>query len=103
MSAVDQHPTPDQLSAFALGQLDEVPSSVEEHISRCPDCQQGAARAPDDTLVSLLRAAATCADMGDTPVVSTGITAVWEDCGEQTTAPPEELVGHARYHLIRPL
>jgi tRNA A-37 threonylcarbamoyl transferase component Bud32 len=103
MSALDQHPTSDQLSAFALGRLDETISSVEEHVSRCPDCQQATSRAPDDTLVSLLRAAEARCGGATTPNASAGGTAVWEAGVCEQPTPPAELADHLRYHLIRPL
>ena len=59
MPATD-HPSTADLQAFVLGMLpDATQLAVESHLSACPVCQQAAAMAPDDALVTLLRSAET--------------------------------------------
>jgi anti-sigma factor RsiW len=60
------HPTPDDLTGFALGRLDgDAERAVERHLGEYEACQNAAAQAPADSFVSLLRSATR---FGDTSV-----------------------------------
>jgi anti-sigma factor RsiW len=53
---MDNHPTTDQLQAFALGKLDPDESAeVEAHIETCPACAEVVRAAPPDAFVRKLR------------------------------------------------
>jgi anti-sigma factor RsiW len=87
-----QHPTTEQLTAFAQGRLPPpVQAQVEAHVARCDHCCQALRQIPDDTLVGRLRDADTAA--GDVnfqlgPAVRPG-------------APPPELADHPRYRIVK--
>ncbi len=52
-----EHPGRETLWRFGLGRLDRNGMvAVERHIRQCPGCERIALRAPDDRLVTLLRA-----------------------------------------------
>ena len=53
-----QHPSADDLIAFAQGLLDSARAvAVEVHLSRCNQCAAKVARAPDDGFIGLLKTA----------------------------------------------
>ena len=65
MLAVDSHPRPAELEAFALGELNgDSFAAVEEHVASCPECQRAAAAAPADTFISLLRGGEVAVGVG---------------------------------------
>lgn len=54
------HPTSTQLAAFGLGQLTEGElAKIEGHLAHCIACREAAESVADDTLIALLRSAAT--------------------------------------------
>ena len=54
--AGSEHPSLEQLNAFAVGQLpDPVSSEVEQHLAVCTLCNQKLESSPDDTFVHLLQ------------------------------------------------
>jgi hypothetical protein len=55
-----EHPTGERLTAFGLGQLPDAElAEVEAHLAHCTACRQAAEGVADDTLIALLRSAAT--------------------------------------------
>jgi eukaryotic-like serine/threonine-protein kinase len=123
MPVAEKHPSVEELSRFTLGTLDdEAQSSIEDHLEKCPSCQERAALAPDDTLVELLRRAhARGADtfvdpqaQVETPVplgaadeavtlsaaVAPSAPAESDNPDEHDDIPPE-LANHARYRIVR--
>jgi anti-sigma factor RsiW len=62
-NAVVEHPSGQRLQDFALGQLgeDEL-ANIEAHLTACAACRQAAESVADDTLIALLRSAATDPD-----------------------------------------
>src|SRR5262249_32337076 len=60
MNGVLEHPARERLNAFSLGQLEEAElAAIEDHLEHCGACREAAASAADDTLIALLRSAAT--------------------------------------------
>ena len=52
------HPTPQELTAFALGKLaDDAAATVARHLEMCPACRQAIEKLPGDSFVGKLRAA----------------------------------------------
>ena len=81
-----RHPSPDQLAAFGLGQLDEAASAaVETHLNLCDSCRTAVEDAPPDSLVLALRdPARTEQTTGAAPA---------PEC-------PAELTNHPRYRVL---
>jgi uncharacterized protein (TIGR03067 family) len=105
MVAVDSHPSRADLEAFALGRLhDDTDAAVEEHVNRCSSCQLVLDQVPGDTLVALLRSAASVSDtikalqgaptMADTPAEGPAVAPSAVDL-------PAALIGHPRYEPTR--
>jgi WD40 repeat protein len=105
-----EHPALSDLQAFGLGQLDPARSgAVEDHVARCDACCDDLQKAADDSLVKLLREAATLADPTPPP------DGVWKAAtltppapGADATGewrpddgPPPELAAHPRYRILR--
>lgn len=88
------HPSPDELSAFSLGQLPpDSAQQIEEHISHCdPCCETIANLISDDTFVDLLQEA-------EAATHSPGDTA--EDVSGRLVADsvPAPLLKHSRYQV----
>jgi anti-sigma factor RsiW len=54
---MDNHPTTEQLQAFALGKLDpDEAAAVEAHMEACPACAEVVHATPPDAFVRKLRA-----------------------------------------------
>src|SRR5581483_10508088 len=99
-----QHPTADELSAFALGKLDPSAADlVGRHLADCPGCRGVVERAPADSMVNLLRAAAPAAA---TPSFQGSATVGSLPPPAPALAPddvPPALRNHPKYRLIRQL
>ncbi len=78
MTLLTQHPSVDELRAFALGELPpEVAEAVEHHVAECQSCCRALEEAPGDTFEGRLRQA------------------------RQGTPPlPPELAEHPRYRVL---
>jgi serine/threonine protein kinase/tetratricopeptide (TPR) repeat protein len=64
----DQHPTPEQLTAFAHQTLnDEEWATVEEHVNACESCRQILEALPEDPFVAMVRGAAVAMCSSDAP------------------------------------
>ncbi len=89
--AAEAHPSPPQLAAFALGQLDgDRASTVAEHLAACVACCRVAADTPADPFLRWLRSA-----RGALPS---------EDPAAESAASREELPEvFGRYHILRKL
>jgi hypothetical protein len=92
------HPSPEQLSAFGLGKLDEETSAtLEAHLADCPQCRQALEHPQADSFVARLREAgpaqtATGASTPSGPADRPGGTDV-----------PPELAHHPRYRVLQVL
>jgi hypothetical protein len=63
-----EHPERETLWRFGLGRLDRKGMvAVEGHLRQCPQCGRIALRAPDDRLVTLLRASTAGPATGPSP------------------------------------
>src|SRR5262245_28174666 len=88
------HPRPEELAAFALGQLPPAArEQIETHIARCEACCQALRRVPDDSLLDRLR-------QGPLPCAPTGL-----DLLDPSPVPglAAELVRHPRYRIVQEL
>src|SRR5437868_858086 len=92
--AVETHPAPDTLAAFARGDLPPAElSSVAEHVGGCKECLAALERIPDDTLAGLARAAAR------TPApVATAAPA--KSAAVIPASVPAALANHPRYKVL---
>jgi hypothetical protein len=100
-----EHPSQQRLQAFALGQLTESElAEVEAHLGSCADCRQAAEGVADDTLIALLRSAATDPDSraGSSPQDVRTRTRVGGASmpGASAGAIPEALLRHPRYRVV---
>jgi WD40 repeat protein/serine/threonine protein kinase len=126
MTVAEVHPSDEELTAFTLGTLsDEAQASIEDHVATCTSCQERAAIAPGDSFVELVRSVRVhTSQEADTfveaaaqvqtptplaPVAETeGLAPVVALCVSAESGRPEipdaippELVGHARYRVVR--
>src|SRR5947209_15696554 len=94
-----EHPTRERLAAFGLGQLNEEDlAEVEGHLANCPACRQVAEGVADDTLIVLLRSAATepvSVERKDVPEPTTPMAP--HAAGAPAAALPPALADHPRY------
>jgi hypothetical protein len=91
------HPSPDQLAAFASGQVPED-SAVElsRHLAGCEACRTVVEKLPDDTLLSLLRHPV---EPGGGPDLHQAATAPALPATMAATVPPA-LAEHERYRVL---
>jgi WD40 repeat protein len=89
------HPSAEQLPAFALGLLDpEQTAAVERHVAGCDSCCLALQAVPDDGLVRRLRqAASTRSDGLPHPAATLSLS------GTPAPALPPELAAHPRYQV----
>jgi serine/threonine protein kinase len=102
------HPEPEQLAAFRSGQIaEETATAISQHLADCASCRTVIDSLPDDTLLALLRKSA---DVGQSTLESAPedrqSAAEAATLAPSASAPsdlgiPAELVGHARYHVLR--
>ena len=102
--AEHEHPTDSMLIAIGLGQLnDEELADIDDHIAKCAACCQVVEEVAPDTLLTLLRSAATETDKieGNGFVHMPSRTALHAVSGSPAiqTVPPTELTKHPRYRL----
>jgi hypothetical protein len=91
-----QHPSPDDLTAFAVGRLGgAAAAAVAAHLEKCPACRRAAVRTPAVPRARNARPAEepTC----QTAVPSSPPPALCAD------GLPPELAGHPRYRILREL
>src|SRR4051812_8927767 len=116
MAGIDLHPSAEELSAFALGQLSgDFSTAVEGHVADCPECQARAAAMPDDRLLGLLRTAhgregsqgktrgESGGTLSDAPSAEFGLRlTLGTHSGERLRAIPLSLLSeHDRYRVVR--
>jgi serine/threonine-protein kinase len=90
----EEHPSADELAAFAQGRLGpEAMHSVERHVATCDSCCEQLAAVPDDTLIHLAREAATHG------VRSADTQATARPKADPRAIPPE-LADHPRYQVL---
>jgi serine/threonine-protein kinase len=93
-----EHPSPEQLRSFALGQLAESQANeVEQHVATCATCCAALRGVPDATLLCRLRAAHTM------PGAPAGATMAPSGTVDQGLAVPPELANHPRYRVVKRL
>jgi serine/threonine protein kinase len=86
------HPDREQLTAFALGQLEEEASVViENHLDSCGACRTATEAVADDSLVSLLRGSNESKESATTDE-TLAFAPIPSDV-------PAELAGHTRYRV----
>jgi serine/threonine protein kinase len=93
-----EHPASQRLEAFALGQLsDGELVEIEAHLASCSACRQATESVADDTLVALLRSAATDPESSAGPTTQNAAGRA----GPVTTDDgiPEALATHPRYRV----
>jgi WD40 repeat protein len=96
MNEVLAHPDAGQLTAFGLGQLDEAESAaVESHLAECIACRSVVESAADDSLVVLLRYAAS----PNEDTAQHGIEALSSTETPAVPGVPPELADHPRYRV----
>jgi WD40 repeat protein/tRNA A-37 threonylcarbamoyl transferase component Bud32 len=90
------HPSPEQLTAFGLGQASFAESArIESHVLACDCCAQAVKAVPNDHLIAVLQQSAvtlgteTGAETVDAPTVAKGPAEV-----------PAELARHPRYRIV---
>lgn len=98
MSEQPLHPTPEELSAYSLGQLpQERAVAIDSHISECqPCCETIVSLSSDDTFVGLLKEARQ---------LSIDQTSNHQNLNAKPSSVhgdiPPELAGHPRYEIVR--
>jgi hypothetical protein len=94
MSPLQQsHPQPDQLAAFACGQVPEdTAAEISQHLADCATCRTTIAGMPDDTLLSLLRQA----HAPDAAPTQAGAATI-----ATASDVPQELTDHPRYRVLQ--
>jgi serine/threonine protein kinase len=93
LSFTAEHPNPEQLSAFLLGQLTEAErAALAAHIEMCDLCCQALREIPDDAFTARIREANASAssDMDGSPARS-----------RRDQPLPKELLEHPRYQIGR--
>jgi serine/threonine protein kinase len=93
------HPSPEELSAYGLGQLDDDASAaIEDHVADCTPCQTLLEQVPGDTFLARLQESAR-------PNVSgaTALTLIKAATDLPATDVPPELARHPRYRILRML
>jgi tRNA A-37 threonylcarbamoyl transferase component Bud32 len=101
-NVVFEHPSGQRLQDFALGQLgeDEL-AEIEAHLNACAGCRQAAESVADDTLIALLRSAATDPDsIAVSPRDGVTRTAVGSASSSLSTVIPDALANHSRYRVL---
>src|SRR5947209_7833187 len=103
-----QHPTPQDLTAFALGKLQDTAAEVvAAHLEACPHCQHVVESVPPDSFVTRVQEAR---DDLDASPSSTPLPAALAPTRTtpRTEVPsrrevPAELANHPRYRILREL
>jgi serine/threonine protein kinase/pimeloyl-ACP methyl ester carboxylesterase len=102
------HPSPQELTAFALGKLPEhAAAAVAAHLESCPICRQAVAAVPADSFLDKVRAVKQ--DGSSFPPGSAQPDSAPHRAGKPATpdAPcldlPPELAHHPRYFILRQL
>jgi tRNA A-37 threonylcarbamoyl transferase component Bud32 len=100
------HPSPEELSAFGLGQLDdEASAAIESHLAGCADCSGSLESVGEDAFVAKLRTAV----QSETAVDPAGHeTATLPPSGPSgavapASGPPPKLACHPRYRVLEVL
>ncbi len=95
-----EHPPGSVLVAYGLGQLaDAELASIDVHLADCPECRQVVEGVVPDTLLTLLRSAATDADsISSADLAPNGVTQHHLP-NDASVAPPAELLAHPRYRV----
>jgi serine/threonine protein kinase len=93
------HPSPQELAAFGLGDLDEqTAAALEAHLADCPLCCEALENLKADTFVARLRETTACSAETLPPPPSASRPAFHSPPGG--TAIPPELANHPRYRVL---
>src|SRR5579883_852972 len=102
------HPTPQELTAFALGKLPEhAAASVAAHLDTCPACRQAVAAVPPDSFLDKVRAVKQ--DSSSFPPDLAEPDDALSSAGKSATPDvpclnlPPELARHPKYLILREL
>ncbi|HZV04642.1 MAG TPA: protein kinase, partial [Gemmataceae bacterium] len=102
------HPTPQELTAFALGKLPEhAAASVAAHLDTCPACRQAVAAVPPDSFLDKVRAVKQ--DSSSFPPDLAEPDDALSSAGKSATPDvpclnlPPELAHHPKYLILREL
>jgi hypothetical protein len=111
-NATASHPTPEVLTAFGLGKLNEAETEViARHLTVCETCRRLVEGAPADSLVGLVRTAKQATVLpaagapGSPSLAGAGFSQLAGQ-GEPPLAPadlPPELADHPKYQILRVL
>ncbi len=95
----DQHPTAEQLLAFANGHADAARGAdIERHLAVCESCWSVVEEADDGSAVArVLRSMPADRLRSLTGRAANGAT---DECGPHAPEPPAELLDHPRYRLL---
>ena len=115
MKAQQTHPGLDELSAFALGQLDdEASAAIESHLAGCADCCASLESVREDTFVARLRTSVQSetvpigprshdAPAGELPAASPRVASTSLAQGEDLVAPQADARSRADPGDVRSL
>jgi hypothetical protein len=95
----DQHPTAEQLQAFATGQVDgSGAAAIEGHLAVCDSCWAVVEEADDRTAVARVLRSLPAERLRS--LVVQAPPGASEEPGPEAPEPPAELLGHPRYRLL---
>ena len=95
----DQHPTAEQLRAFATGQVDDAGgAAIEGHLTACESCWSVVEEADDATPVARVLRSIPVERLRS--LVERAANGAAEKCRPAAPEPPAELLDHPRYRLL---
>ena len=99
------HPTPQELTAFALGKLaDTAAATIARHLEQCPTCRQAIEKLPGDSFLGKVRAAKPNAS--SLPARAGGAPNMPATAAAPPLPPkdlPPDLARYAKYRFLREL
>ena len=105
------HPTPEQLSAYVLGKLNDAAlETIHRHLETCETCRQAATSIPADSFVNKVRAAKGPVSVTaptpkpPAPLASSALQPGRSHApGNAVPGLPPELANHPKFHIVREL
>lgn len=95
----DQHPTAEQLRAFATGQVDDAHgAAIEGHLTACESCWSVVEEADDASPVARVLRSIPAERLRS--LVERAANGTAEKCRPVAPEPPAELLDHPRYRLL---
>ena len=96
---IEQHPTAEQLRAFANGQADDARcAALEGHLTVCESCWSVVEEADDNSAVARVLRSIPAERLRS--LVERAADGAAEKCRSEAPEPPAQLVGHPRYRLL---